>query len=156
VCPHRSQKSSLFGGADTGRTPSFSASWDNTMKLPDFETGKVQATFVWDSSANCCVSTGAFKLIVAGAAGVRLHFLRLEEPKSKDRRPNVGQKRACGRLLSRSRPASGNRIGTATWPYNAQTIELDSPPLMSWIGNDRRPCRHGHRRLRNLVQMLGL
>jgi hypothetical protein len=23
---------------------------------------------------------------------------------------------------------------------NAETIELVSPPLMSWIGNDRRPC----------------
>ena len=28
------------------------------------------------------------------------------------------------------------------WPHNAQTIELASPPLMSWIGNDGHPCRH--------------
>jgi len=41
-----------------------------------------------------------------------------------------------------SRPASGNRIGTATWPYNAQTIELASPPLTSWIGKDRRANIH--------------
>ena len=37
----------------------------------------------------------------------------------------VIQKPACGRLLPVGRPASGNRIGTATWMYNAHSAELE-------------------------------
>ena len=49
--------------------------------------------------------------------------------------------RLCGSVLL-GRPAFRNpRHGSVevNLTGNAQTIELASPPLMSWIGNDRRP-----------------
>src|SRR5664280_2531456 len=39
-------------------------------------------------------------------------------------------------------PATGNSE-YSTWTRNAQTIELASPPLMSWIGDERRPSIEG-------------
>jgi hypothetical protein len=39
-----------------------------------------------------------------------------------------------------SRPASGTRIGTAAWPYNAQTAKLASSLLFSRISNEKRLC----------------
>jgi WD40 repeat protein len=63
-----------------------SASDDNTAKVWDLETGKVLATFACDSAAECCAFSDALKLIVVGDAGGHVHFLRLEEPKTKTER----------------------------------------------------------------------
>jgi WD40 repeat protein len=61
-----------------------SASADNTVKLWDLGTGEVLATFTCDSAAYCCALSDTPRLIIAGDAGGHLHFLRLEEPKSKN------------------------------------------------------------------------
>ena len=55
-----------------------SASWDKTLKLWDLETGVVLATFHCDAGATCCAFAGA-RTVIAGDAGGRLHFLRIEE-----------------------------------------------------------------------------
>ena len=60
-----------------------SVSPDNTVKLWNLETGEVVATFICDRWASCCAFSDALQLIVAGDTGGHLHFLRLEEPKSK-------------------------------------------------------------------------
>ena len=60
-----------------------SASNDNTVKLWNLETGEVLATFTCDSAVYRCAYSDAFKIIVAGDDGGRLHFLRLEEGKRK-------------------------------------------------------------------------
>ena len=60
-----------------------SASWDNTVKLWDLETGEVLAAFTCDAGALCCAFSDALQLIVAGDAGGHLHFLRLEEPEAR-------------------------------------------------------------------------
>ena len=60
-----------------------SASGDNTVRVWELETGEVLATFTCDSVAYCCASSDGGKLIVAGDACGRVHFLRLEEPKPK-------------------------------------------------------------------------
>jgi WD40 repeat protein len=60
-----------------------SASWDNTVKVWELETGKILATFTCDARALCCAFSEALKLILAGDEGGHLHFLRLEEPKAK-------------------------------------------------------------------------
>jgi WD40 repeat protein len=60
-----------------------SASEDKTPKVWDLETGELLATLTCDSAAYCCAFSDARKLIVAGDAGGYVHFLRLEEPKSK-------------------------------------------------------------------------
>jgi WD40 repeat protein len=58
-----------------------SASWDQTLKVWDLETGEVIATFTFDSGARCCTYYDALKLIVAGDYGGHVNFLSLEEPK---------------------------------------------------------------------------
>ena len=59
-----------------------SASFDQTLKVWDVETGEVTATFTCDDPACCCAFvTDRF---VAGDVGGHVHFLRLEEPKSKN------------------------------------------------------------------------
>ena len=60
-----------------------SASEDHTVKVWGLETGEVLATFTCDSAARCCAFSDALQLIVAGDDGGHLHFLRLEEPKTK-------------------------------------------------------------------------
>jgi WD40 repeat protein len=60
-----------------------SASYDHTLKVWDLETGKAIATFTCDGAAYCCAFITDDRLI-AGDAGGRVHFLRLEEPKSKN------------------------------------------------------------------------
>ncbi len=60
-----------------------SASFDNTLKVWDLETGQALATFTCDSPAYCCAFANGGRLIVAGDGGGRVHFLRLEEPKPK-------------------------------------------------------------------------
>lgn len=57
--------------------------WDNTVKVWELETGEVLATFTCDAGAYCCACSDDGKLIVAGDAGGRVHFIRLEEPKAK-------------------------------------------------------------------------
>jgi hypothetical protein len=51
------------------------------VKVWDLETGEVLATFTGDGAAHCCAYVDALKLIVAGDASGRVHFLSLEEPK---------------------------------------------------------------------------
>ena len=51
-----------------------SASYDQTLKMSDLETGAVLATFTCDAAALCCALAGA-RTIVAGG---RVHFLSLE------------------------------------------------------------------------------
>jgi WD40 repeat protein len=60
-----------------------SASHDQTLKVWDLASGAFLATFTFDSAAHCCAYSDALKLIVAGDAGGHLHFLRLEELKTK-------------------------------------------------------------------------
>ena len=55
-----------------------SASEDKTLKVWDLETGLPLATFHCDASPWCCAFASG-QTIVAGDAGGRLHFLRLEE-----------------------------------------------------------------------------
>ena len=54
-----------------------SASYDNTLKVWDLESGAVVATFVCDSSVNSCACAEG-NIIVAGGAAGRVHFLSLE------------------------------------------------------------------------------
>jgi WD40 repeat protein len=61
-----------------------SASWDKTLKVWDVESSAVVATFTCDGAAQCCALDDSHKLVVAGDAGGRVHFLRLEEPKPKN------------------------------------------------------------------------
>ena len=60
-----------------------SASGDKTLKVWDLETGEVLATFTCDAAALCCAFDDD-KRIISGDAGGRVHFLSLEEPKTKD------------------------------------------------------------------------
>jgi WD40 repeat protein len=61
-----------------------SASGDRTLKMWDLETEEVLATFTCDSRGFCCAFSEVLKLIVAGDAGGPLHFLSLEETKTKN------------------------------------------------------------------------
>ena len=61
-----------------------SASFDQTLKVWDLETGEVLATFTCDSAAHGCAFADDGRLIVGGDAGGHVHFLRLEEPEPKD------------------------------------------------------------------------
>ena len=54
-----------------------SASLDNTVKVWDLETGVPLATFTCDTPACCCLFLNN-RDVVAGDAGGRVHFLRLE------------------------------------------------------------------------------
>jgi WD40 repeat protein len=54
-----------------------SASWDKTLKVWDLETGVPTATFTCDAAALCCAFVSA-RVIVAGDAAWRVHFLSLE------------------------------------------------------------------------------
>ena len=57
-----------------------SASYDNTLKVWDLETGRALATFHCDADVTCCAFAGNQR-IVAGDTGGRLHHLQLiEEP----------------------------------------------------------------------------
>jgi WD40 repeat protein len=56
-----------------------SASGDRTLKVWDLATGLSLATFHCDANPLCCIFVGGQK-IIAGDAGGRLHFLRIEEP----------------------------------------------------------------------------
>ena len=60
-----------------------SASRDKTLKAWDLDTGALIATFTCDAAVHCCAFIGDAKLI-AGDAGGRVHFLRVEQPKRKD------------------------------------------------------------------------
>ena len=60
-----------------------SASWDQTLKVWETETGAHLATFTCDSAAHCCAFSDVLKITIAGDASGQLHFLRLEEPKPK-------------------------------------------------------------------------
>jgi WD40 repeat protein len=60
-----------------------SASQDKTVKVWDAESGGLLATFTCDSSPYCCVFSDGPKLIVAGGAGGRVHFLPLKNRKQK-------------------------------------------------------------------------
>jgi hypothetical protein len=55
-----------------------SASWDNTLKVWDLETGAVVATFTCDGSAHCCPFAGAHGIVAGDSAG-RVHLLELME-----------------------------------------------------------------------------
>jgi hypothetical protein len=59
---------------------------DKTLKLWDLETGAVLATFHCDASVGCCAVADAHT-IIAGDAGGRLHFLRIEKRDSAPTRP---------------------------------------------------------------------
>ena len=59
-----------------------SASWDNTLKIWDLETGKILASFTGESPLYCCAITPDRKTIVAGEQSGRVHFLRWERPAS--------------------------------------------------------------------------
>jgi WD40 repeat protein len=61
-----------------------SASDDRTLKVWDLGTGKCIATFTADEKVACCAFSDRLNMILAGDAGGQVHFLRLEEPKSKD------------------------------------------------------------------------
>jgi Sec-independent protein secretion pathway component TatC len=54
-----------------------SASSDRTLRVWDLETGAEVATFSCDGAAHCCAFAGE-RMIVAGDAGSRVHFLALE------------------------------------------------------------------------------
>jgi len=62
-----------------------SASSDNTLKVWDLETGTCLATFTCDGAVWCCAFSEALNLILAGDAGGHLHFLRLIEPRPKNK-----------------------------------------------------------------------
>jgi WD40 repeat protein len=53
-----------------------SASWDNTLKVWNLETGKVLTTFTCDAAARC-VSFSGSRAIVAGDEFGQIHFLSL-------------------------------------------------------------------------------
>jgi WD40 repeat protein len=55
-----------------------SASWDNTLKVWDLETGSLLVTFTCDAPVYCAAFADD-RTIVAGDAAGRLHFLLLEE-----------------------------------------------------------------------------
>lgn len=60
-----------------------SASDDRTLKVWDLGTGKCIATFTSDDRLACCAFSDSLNIILAGDAGGHVHFLRLEEAKSK-------------------------------------------------------------------------
>jgi hypothetical protein len=49
----------------------------------EVDRGSVIATFTIDGRARCCALSERDKLVIAGDAGGRVHFLRSEEPKPK-------------------------------------------------------------------------
>ena len=71
---------SVFGVAVTpdGRR-AVSAPGDNTLKVWDLDSGAVIAGFTCDGAAECCAFAEPDR-ILAGDAGGRLHFLKLEMP----------------------------------------------------------------------------
>ena len=55
-----------------------SGSIDKTLKVWDFQTRKVIASFTGDGAINCCAVAPDGVTIVAGESSGRLHFLQLE------------------------------------------------------------------------------
>jgi len=60
-----------------------SASSDHTLKVWELASGALLTTFICDAGAYCCAFSHDRRLIVAGDRLGQVHFLRLEEPKSK-------------------------------------------------------------------------
>ncbi len=52
--------------------------WDTSLKVWDFKTGKLIATFNGDSELKCCAVASDGVTIVAGESSGRVHFLRVE------------------------------------------------------------------------------
>lgn len=73
---HSSWLSDVAVSADGERA--ISASYDKTLTLWDLQTGKPLSTFHCDTPAVCCTFAGE-RLIVAGDAGGKVHFLQIEE-----------------------------------------------------------------------------
>jgi WD40 repeat protein len=56
-----------------------SASYDHTLKVWDLESGRVIAVFTADAALHSCEVGADGRVIVAGDASGRVHFLSLEE-----------------------------------------------------------------------------
>ena len=52
--------------------------WDNTLKVWDLETGALICTFNCEGSVYCAAVAPDGRTFVAGDAGERVYFLRLE------------------------------------------------------------------------------
>jgi WD domain, G-beta repeat len=59
-----------------------SASWDNTLKVWDLDTGSCLATFTCDAHVFCCTFASERKILAGDAIG-RLHLLQLEIPRNR-------------------------------------------------------------------------
>ncbi|MFO8041190.1 MAG: WD40 repeat domain-containing protein, partial [Sodalinema sp.] len=55
-----------------------SASYDTNLKLWDLATGNVLATFIGEGAMSSCAIAPDGVTVVAGGAGGRVYFLRLE------------------------------------------------------------------------------
>jgi hypothetical protein len=88
-----------------------SASWDQTLKVWDLESGMALATFTCDAGLHCCTFANAHKIVAGDALG-RLHFLLLEEGIQEDART------AELRTASRRTPLTIEAGGTAARSYS--------------------------------------
>jgi WD40 repeat protein len=107
-----------------------SASYDRTLKVWDVQAGTVVATFTCDAAGICCAP--AENLFLLGDQAGRVHFLRLEDPQSKDDLPPEPPPLPIASEAPHTREPASHALP-------AQTAGVSLPPCFGELAELSRP-----------------